>query len=73
MSRHSGLTVLHGDRGTQSPNRTQILEYLAAMTGELSTLAERAGAETLAGLLDLARREAAQEQDRYGREADHGR
>jgi hypothetical protein len=73
MSRHNGLTVVQGDRGTQSPNRTQILEYLAAMTGELSTLAERAGADTLAGLLDVARREAALEQDRYGREADQTR
>jgi hypothetical protein len=50
------------------PNRAQILEYVAAMAGELSTLADRAGAETLAGLLDLSRREACHEQERYGAE-----
>jgi hypothetical protein len=65
MSRPRGMTVIHGDRSAHVPSRTQILEYLTAMSGELSTLAERAGAETLMGLFDLARREAMHEQERY--------
>jgi hypothetical protein len=69
MSRHNGLIVIHGDSGAHMPNRAEMLDYLAAMAGELSTLAERSGAETLAGLLDLARREAVQEQQRYVGEA----
>ncbi len=72
MSRHSGLTVIHGDRGSQLPNRAQMLEYISAMAGELSTLAERAGAETLTGLLDLARREAVSEHERFGAMSDQG-
>ncbi len=65
MGRHSSLTDSHGDRSLHTANRAQVLEYLAAMSGELSTLAERADAETLTALFDLARREANAEQERY--------
>ena len=40
------------------PQRADILEYIATMAGELSTLAARADAATLAGLFNLAQLEA---------------
>ena len=66
MSRQRGLSLIYSDTTPHMPNRAEMLEYIGAMAGELSTLADRAGAETLSALLDLARREAEQEEARYG-------
>ena len=45
----------------QIPNRADLLDYVADMIGELHALAKQAECATLAGLLELARMEAAQQ------------
>ncbi len=47
----------------QDDERRERLAYLADLTLELRTLAEREGCETLAGLLALARTEALRQAD----------
>ena len=69
--RHSADIGSDADRGRRCPTRpelaspvptspTERLDYIAAMVQELKTMSAQANCQTLAGLLDLAYREAKQ-------------
>ena len=66
------LSIVHDERASVAANLAEVLDYLAAMSGELAALADRSGVELLAGLLELAKREAELELARHhvSREAD---
>lgn len=63
--RAGSLSVVHSERAAAVANLAEVLDYLAAMSGEMSTLANRCGVEMLAGLLELAKREAELELARH--------
>lgn len=71
--RAGSLTIVHGERAAVAANLAEVLDYLAAMSGEMATLANRSGVEMLAGLLDLAKREAELELARHHGNADGSR
>lgn len=62
----------HADEGDDGPGtggeaslpRTEMLDYIADMIGELHDMAGRMGCETLAGILNLALSEARQQATR---------
>jgi hypothetical protein len=64
-SRAGNLTIVHGERSGPVAKPAEILDYLAAMSGEMASLADRYGVEMLAGLLELAQREAELELARH--------
>ena len=66
--RAGSLTIVHGERAAAVANLAEVLDYLAAMSGEMASLADRSGVEMLATLLELAKREAELELARH-----HGR
>jgi hypothetical protein len=44
--------------GTENRNRTQVANYVAAMSGDLANMARRNGLDTLGYLLEMVRLEA---------------
>lgn len=47
--------------GSALPNKADVLDYIADMIAEMRVIADQSGCATLAGILELARLEAAQQ------------
>ena len=63
--RSGDLSIVPGERRRPAANQAEVLDYLAAMSGEMASLADRSGVELLAGLLELAKRAAELELSRH--------